>query len=78
MPFSDQEVCRDWSKFLTARFNRHSLGGGGGGGGEGEGLRDEPKNTRTSSSPVCGKLLNFRILGGCFDCIFFCLFDLWS
>ena len=25
-PFSDQEVCSDWSTFLTARFNRRSLG----------------------------------------------------
>ena len=33
---------------------------------------------RTSSSPVCGKLLNFRLLGGPFDCIFFCFFDLRS
>ena len=26
VPFSDQEVCCDWSTFLTARFNRRSLG----------------------------------------------------
>ena len=26
VPFSDQEVCSDWSTFLTARFNRRSLG----------------------------------------------------